>query len=489
MPVRPLDIPAARARSHGPAIGDRRRDLDGVAFAAAVNAYALALEARGVRRGDVVAAMLPNRAELVIAMFAAWRLGAAFTPVNPALTYAEAAHQLIDSKARLVIVDAESAGTLAAAPTPRIDVAALPLTSLAAPRPNDARADDIALLIYTSGSTGRPKGVMLDHANLAAMLDIMQAALGLTEADRALLVLPLFHVNALLVSVLAPLSSGGSTMVLEKFDRRSFWRDVESSGATYFSGVPAIYILLNQAGADEKPDLSRLRFAICGAAPMPAQAIAAFEARYGVPLIEGYGLTESTVAATLNPLAGPRKPGTVGLPMPGVEIRIIDEAGNDAPAGGVGEVALRGPNVMRGYLGRPEESAEALQGGWLRTGDIGRFDADGFLILVDRKKDMIIRGGENIYPKEIENALYEHPDVTEAAVVGRPCAVMGEEVVAFVALREGEAPNARALADFLKPRLAPFKRPRDIRILGALPKNGVGKIAKPDLRAALREGG
>ncbi len=489
MPVRPADISAARATSAAPALRDARRDLDGAAFAAAVTAFALALEARGVRHGDVVAAMLPNRAELVIAMFAAWRLGAAFTPVNPALTYAEAAHQLIDSRARLVITDAASAAILAAAPTPRLDIGALPFTSTAAPRPGDACDDDIALLIYTSGSTGRPKGVMLDHANLAAMLEIMQAALRFTPADRALLVLPLFHVNALLVSILAPLANGGSTVVLEKFDRRSFWRDVESYGATYFSAVPAIYVLLNQAAADEKPDLSKLRFVICGAAPMPAQAIATFEARYGVPLVEGYGLTESTVAATLNPLDAPRKPGTVGLPMPGIDIRIVDDAGDDVPAGAAGEVALRGPNVMRGYLGQPEESARVLKDGWLRTGDIGRFDGDGFLTLVDRKKDMIIRGGENIYPKEIENALYEHPAVAEAAVVGRPCAVMGEEVVAFVALREGGVSTADALADFLKPRLARFKQPRDIRVVDALPKNGVGKIAKPELRAALRTAG
>ncbi len=489
MTVRPRDIPAARAASSAPALSDPRRDLDGAAFAAAVSAFALALEARGIGRGDVIAAMLPNRAELVIAMFAAWRLGATFTPVNPALTLAEATHQLNDSRARLVITDAQSDTVLATAATPRLDVASLPFTTTAAPRPSAAQDDDTALLIYTSGSTGRPKGVILDHANLAAMLEIMQKALAFSAADRALLVLPLFHVNALLVSILAPLAHGGSTVVLEKFDRHTFWRDVSAYGASYFSAVPAIYVLLNQAPADEKPDLTKLRFVICGAAPMPAPAIHAFEERYGVPLVEGYGLTESTVAATLNPLSGPRKPGTVGLPMPGIEIRILDDAGAEVAAGASGEVALKGPNVMRGYLGQPEESARTLKDGWLRTGDVGRFDEDGFLVLVDRKKDMIIRGGENIYPKEIENAFYEHPAVAEAAVVGRPCPVMGEEVVAFIALREGEAADGETLGDFLKPRLARFKLPREIRFMAALPKNGVGKIAKPDLRAALRSGG
>ncbi len=486
MPVRPCDIPAARIASSAPALGDARRSLDGAAFARAVGAMALALEARGIRRGDVIAAMLPNRIELVVAMFAAWRIGAAFTPVNPALTVSEAAHQLADSAARLVITDAASARTLEANATPRIDVAALPLSGDAPLGPAQAGDADTALIIYTSGSTGRPKGVVLDHANLSGMLTIILRSLELTAQDRALLVLPLFHVNALLVSILSPLAAGGSAVVLERFDRHSFWRDVVASGATYFSAVPAIYVLLNQAGPLEKPDLSRLRFVICGAAPMPAPAIAAFEARYGVPLIEGYGLTESTVAATLNPLQGLRKPGTVGPPMPGVAIRILDDAGADMPAGAPGEVALSGPNVMRGYLGQPDETARVLKDGWLRTGDVGRFDEDGYLVLVDRKKDMIIRGGENIYPKEIENALYEHEAVAEAAVVGRPCAVMGEEVVAFVALREDAVADEPALNAFLKPRLARFKLPREIAFLPALPKNALGKIAKPELRAALR---
>lgn len=447
---------------------------------------ALAFEARGIRRGDVIAAMLPNRVELVLAMFAAWQIGAAFTPVNPALTLREAAHQLSDSGARLVITDASSARTLAASPTPRLDVSALPLTGAATLRPSQARNDDTALLIYTSGATGQPKGVVLDHANLIGMLGIMQQALAFTADDRALLVLPLFHVNALLVSILAPLAAGGASRILERFDRHSFWREVSASGATYFSAVPAIYVLLNQADPGDRPDLSRLRFVICGAAPMPAPAITAFEARYGVPLIEGYGLTESTVAATLNPLHGVRKPGTVGLPMPGIAVRILDEAGTDMPAGAPGEVALSGPNVMRGYLGQPEETARVLAGGWLRTGDVGHFDGDGYLVLVDRKKDMIIRGGENIYPKEIENALYEHGAVAEAAVVGRPCPVMGEEVVAFVVLRDDAVADEQALSAFLKPRLARFKLPRQISFMPALPRNAVGKIAKPELRAALR---
>lgn len=482
---RPADIPLGRRHQPGAALSDRTCVLDNAAFAEATASFARHFAALGVGKGDVIAAMLPNRVELVVAMFAAWQLGAAFTPVNPALTQGEAAHQLTDSAARFVICDSHSARVLDGLGITQLDVDDLPLRGAVLSGAASAEQDDIALLIYTSGSTGRPKGVMLDHANIAAMLEIMQRTLDFSATDRALLVLPLFHVNALLVSVLAPLAVGGSSVILEKFDRHGFWADVERYQPTYFSAVPAIYTLLNQAPAEEVPNVESLRFVICGAAPMPAQAIAAFESRYGVPLVEGYGLTESTVAATLNPIKGLRKPGTVGLPMAGVCIRIIDDAGNVLGGGETGEVAISGPNVMRGYLNQPEESARTLGGGMLRTGDVGYFDADGYLVLVDRKKDMIIRGGENIYPKEIENALYEHAAVMEAAVVGRPCPVMGEDVVAFIALRPGEAVTAEALSGFLAARLARFKLPKDIRFLDALPKNAVGKIAKPLLRQTL----
>jgi len=487
----PAEIPFTRGPADAPALEDARLKLDNAAFAGAVAAYALALAGHGLRRGDVLAAMLPNRVELVVAMFAAWRLGAAFTPVNPALTLREAAHQLDDSRAVLVIVDAASAKVLAPHGVAKLAVEALPLSADGASPPNAGQAADTALLIYTSGSTGRPKGVILDHANVTAMARIVARDLELGDADRALLILPLFHVNAIMVSILAPLAAGGGAVVLERFDRHTFWDSVVASRATFFSAVPAIYILLNQAPPGEAPALERLRFVICGAAPMPAAAITEFEARYGVPLLEGYGLTESTVAATLNPLAGPRKAGTVGRVMPGIELRILDDAGQPVAPGELGEVALAGPNIMRGYLNQPEESARTLAGGWLRTGDVGRLDEDGFLILVDRKKDMIIRGGENIYPKEIETVLYDHPAIAEVAVVGRPDPVMGEEVVAFVSLRpdadNAAAADPEALAAFAAERLARYKLPRSIRVLDALPKNAMGKIAKPDLRALLRQ--
>jgi long-chain acyl-CoA synthetase len=251
---------------------------------------------------------------------------------------------------------------------------------------------------------------------------------------------------------------------------------------TFFSAVPTIYALLTAQPADVKPDTSSLRHVICGAAPMPAEAIRAFEARYGVPVVEGYGLSECTVVATANPMDGVRKHGTVGVPLPGQQVRVVDPKDAPLPAGESGEVVIQGPNVMRGYLGRPEETERTLRGGWLHTGDVGRFDEDGYLVLVDRLKDMIIRGGENIYPKEIEEVLYAHPSVFEAAVVGRPHAVYGEEPVAFVAFRDGATAQPDELIEHCRHSLARFKTPRAIFVEDALPKNPVGKIDKPSLR-------
>ncbi len=417
--VAPFDIPFQRANPQALALRDERRELNNAAFADAVVAFAAFFAARGIGRGDVVAAMLPNRVELALCMFAAWRLGAAFTPVNPALTLNEAGHQLIDSSAKVVVTDAASATALAALSIEKIDVEALPFISGGAPAPAHAAESDIALLIYTSGSTGRPKGVMLDHGNVGAMIRVMRKNLEFLPSDRGLLVLPLFHVNALLVSLLTPLAAGGSSVILEKFDRHSFWDSVVSHEATFFSAVPAIYILLNQAPAAQTPDLSRVRFVICGAAPMPASAIAAFEARYKIPLLEGYGLTESTVGATCNPLAGPRKAGTVGRVLPEMDIRILDDAGRVLARGEIGEVALFGPNIMRGYLNQPEKTAEALRDGWLHTGDVGSIDENGFVRVTDRLKDIIITaGGKNITPSEIENQLKFSPFISDAVVVG-----------------------------------------------------------------------
>ncbi|WP_280298661.1 class I adenylate-forming enzyme family protein [Nocardia neocaledoniensis] len=470
------ELPDARAAfaPDAPCVADDHTVLSNAGFRDRVHAAAAVLHRAGVRPGDVVALVLPNRVDLVVALFAAWRLGAAVTPVNPGLTDDDIRYQLDDSGA-VVVVGAPDRNCVT------LDVAALaaPAGPVAAATPEDG----LALIIYTSGTTGRPKGVLLGHDNLAAMCAMIIDAVGLDETEHSLLVLPLFHVNGIVVSVLSPLLAGGRATLAGKFSATQFFGLVERVRPTYFSGVPAIYAMLVAQPAEARPDLSSLRRVICGAAPMPAELIARFEDRFGVPIVEGYGLSEGTCASTLNPVAGPRKPGTVGLPLPGQTITIVDVDGDPVPDGTPGEVVISGPNIMRGYLGKPEETAKTVRAGRLHTGDVGYLDADGYLVLVDRIKDMIIRGGENLYPKEIENALYRHPAVHEAAVVGRPDPVLGEVPVAHVVAAPESPVSAEELTAHCRDLLAAFKIPAAIVLTTELPRNPVGKIDKKRLRA------
>lgn len=476
-------LPDARARAD--ADGACLSDADGAVtngqFAGRVRVIAARLAEHGLGHGDVAAVMLPNRIELVAVMFAAWRIGATVTPVNPVLTDVEAGQQIADSRAKVLVSQERPApddGVVT------IDVSALPEGVAGAEAPPVATtAEDLALLIYTSGTTGTPKGVMLTHGNLAAMCAMAIEAFRITAEDHCLLVLPLFHANGIVLSILSPLLAGARTTIAPKFSMREFFSLVERVRPTYFSAVPTIYSRLATMDDSGQPDTSSLRLAICGAAPMPAELIGRFERRYGIVLVEGYGLSEGTCASVVNPLDGPRKPGTVGVALPGQRIRIVDDAGRDVPEGARGQVLISGPNVMRGYLGRPAETAKTIVDGWLHTGDVGRFDEDGYLVLVDRVRDMIIRGGENLYPKEIENVLYGHEDVLEAAVIGRPDPVYGEIPLAYVALRPGSTTTVDGLYERCRLSLSEFKVPADIIVRAALPKNAVGKIDKPSLRA------
>ncbi|RBO96497.1 class I adenylate-forming enzyme family protein [Nocardia puris] len=477
------DLPGTRRRQNpgAPCLSDDDVTLTAAQFDERVRRAAAALRSHGVGPGDVVAVMLPNTVTLVVTLFAAWYTGAALTPVNPALTNAEVDYQLTDAHAKVLVTDS----TYASGDTIVVSPAELLHPEPVATEPVRVGDAEPALLIYTSGTTGRPKGVVLDHANLNAMCAMMIDALGLSAADHSLLVLPLFHVNGIVVSTLSPLLAGGRTTIAGRFSPKTFFDRLVTSGATYFSAVPTIYTMLADLPPQVRPDTSRVRFGICGAAPASVELIEKFESRYGITIVEGYGLSEGTCASTLNPVAGLRKPGTVGRPLPGQRVRIADETGAPVPDGEAGEVLIQGPNVMRGYLNRPAETAKTLAGGWLHTGDIGYLDADGYLVLVDRAKDMIIRGGENIYPKEIENVVYQLPEVAEAAVVGRPSALYGEEPVLFVALNSGaDLPPERILAH-VGARMSKYKLPVDVTVLDELPKNAVGKLDKPSLRRAL----
>ena len=454
-----------------PCVRDDRTELTYRGFAERVEAAAEHFAAQGVGRGDVVAIMLPNQVELLVAMMAAWRIGAAATPVNPTFTAAEAGHQITDSGAVLV-VDAAS-------------VAQLPTSPSSSLPPAVTEPSDLALLVYTSGSTGRPKGVMLDHGNLDAMIASMSEGIQAQPDDHCLLVLPLFHVNAICVSFLTPMSVGAQLSVLQRFHPVEFLGAIERLRPTYFSAVPTIYAHLVALPEEVRPDVSSVRFAICGAAPAPPELLSAVERRFGFPLVEGYGLSEGTCASTCNPVDGVRKPGTVGPALPGQMVAIMAPDGTLLDAGERGEVVIKGANVMRGYLNRPEATAETLGDGWLHTGDVGILDEDGYLRIVDRIKDMIIRGGENIYPQEIENVLHAYPDVLEAAVVGAPHPTYGEVPVAFLSARPDAAIDVDAVLAHSREQLTKIKVPVAVHVLDALPKNPVGKIDKPALRARL----
>jgi long-chain acyl-CoA synthetase len=461
----------------GPCVADDAVDLDNTAFLERVRQAAAVLTRRGVGAGDVVAIALPNQAELVISLFAIWRLGAAATPVNPVLTRTEMQYQVDDAGAKVVI------GSDLELDADVLDVEELTAEPAdAAPEPVPVAGEDLALLIYTSGTTGKPKGVMLDHTNLLSMCEGAREWLKVTSDDHSLLILPLFHANGIVAGTMTPLLAGGRVTIAARFSPKTFFGLVAQARPTFFSAVPAIYAMLSALPDAAEADTSSLRLVICGAAPMPAELIQRVEERFGVVLVEGYGLSEGTCASTINPIDGVRKPGTVGLPLPGQDVAIVDEAGTPVPQGERGEVVLRGPNIMRGYLNKPEETARTIIDGWLHTGDVGLLDEDGYLVLVDRIKDMIIRGGENIYPKEIESVLYTHAEVLEAAVVGRPDDVLGEVVVAYVALRPEATVTVEALHALCQEQLAKYKLPVLIELLDELPKNPVGKIDKPTLR-------
>jgi long-chain acyl-CoA synthetase len=481
----PSELAASSPQS--PTVSDPDRSFTAEELDLAVAAARRRLAVEGVRRGDIVGLLLPNSTDFVVALFAAWSLGAAITPVNPALTPDEIEYQLGDAACSVTVTTTELRQKV---PDRRVVV---DLTAEApadgADAAVDVRPDEIALVIYTSGTTGRPKGVMLSHANTLAMASAVRQNLRMDSTTRTLLVLPLFHVNGIMVSTLAPLSAGGSVFVERKFDPTTFFSTLGSVGATYFSGVPTIYALLLTVPRPAPEQIASLRFVICGAAPASAELLRETEQLLGVPVLEGYGLSEGSCASTINPLEGVRKTGTVGLAIDGQQVRVVDGSGASVAPGELGEVVVSGPTVMVGYLNRPEETARTVIDGWLHTGDIGRLDEDGYLTIVDRLKDMIIRGGENIYPKEIETAAYGISGVTGAAAVGKPDPVMGEVPVLFLSVSAGAGISSETVMTALRTQLARYKLPTEVHFLDALPTNAVGKVDKPRLRRLAGVGG
>jgi long-chain acyl-CoA synthetase len=452
-----------------------------------------ALRRLGVGVGDRVVVLLPNCPEVMQAYGGILRLGAVIVPVVFLLSADEVRHILSDSEASVVITSSELASRVEGWTGTLVLVGGGPgglswdeiVAREADTFPIVDRADtDLAVILYTSGTTGRPKGVALSHDNLASNA---RSAASLYELDRsawALAVLPLSHSYGLTVMNAGNIL-GTKAVLLRWFNPELVLETIERFNVQSMAGVPTMYVYLLNYPDAARFDTSSMRAWGSGAAPLPLEIVEPFERRFGGRLMEGYGLTEASPVVSAHRLSGVRKLGSVGQPIPGVQVAIMDDDDRPVPVGELGEVCVRGPNVMQGYYRLPEETARALRQGWLHTGDVGRLDADNFLYIVERKKDLIIRGGFNIYPREVEEVLYAHPDVAEAAVVGMPDPLMGEDVLAVVALKPGATEEAEGIMAFCRERLARYKCPKRVRFVPSLPKSPVGKILRKELRAQL----
>ncbi|WP_319407304.1 long-chain-fatty-acid--CoA ligase [uncultured Desulfosarcina sp.] len=467
-------------------------------FGRQVNILANALKRQGFEKGDFIHVLVQNSPQTLVAYFAIQKIGAVAGPVNGWWKAPEVQYLLNDSKGRGLIVEDQYLPILdeikANCPhlekvievgdNPRsehIDFAALLAEGDESPVTCDGDADDTAYIFYTSGTTGNPKGVLLSHKNVLADVDGVTRALSLEENMTALIFLPLFHVNAMLSCTFA-LGIGLQIVLRRQFSASEFWEVVDRYKVNFWSAVPAVYQILLSDPTRQKYDLSSLQFGICGAAPLTEETMKNFQKTFGIPIVEGYGLTEATCVSTLNPRDGERKTGSIGLPLPGQNIKILDENGSECPRGNAGEICIGGDAVMKGYFNRPEETADTIVDGYLHTGDVGVMDDDGYIFIVDRIKDMIIRGGENIYPKEIDNLLATHPMIQEAATVGVPDDTMGEEVKVFIISLDDDLTEAEVI-EFCEKNLARFKVPKYVEIIeDDFPRSPIGKVLKKELR-------
>jgi long-chain acyl-CoA synthetase len=450
------------------------------------------LAARGIGPGTPIGIMLPNVPEFASVYYGILRTGAVVVPMNPLLKAREIAYYLGDSGAPVIFAwhvtapEVEIGAKEAGAEAILVDPATFPdilATASPAPQVVDRAAYDTAVVLYTSGTTGHPKGAELTHANLINNVEVSAVDLLQVGPDDIIFGgLPLFHAFGQTCTLNAAIMMGGSLTVLPRFDAAKALGILADQRVTIFAGVPTMFSALLHVPDRSDYDVSALRLCISGGAAMPVEVLRQFEDQFDCIVLEGYGLSETSPVASFNHPGRERKPGSIGTPIRGVEMRVVDASGAEVPQGEVGEIAIRGHNIMKGYLNKPDATAEAVSAdGWFRTGDIGRVDADGYYYIVDRKKDLIIRGGYNIYPREIEEVLYEHPEVAEAAVVGMPHPELGEEVGAAVALKPGATVTPDELRSYVKSQVAAYKYPRRVWIVDALPKGPTGKILKKEI--------
>jgi long-chain acyl-CoA synthetase len=450
------------------------------------------LSSRGVGPGDRVGVMLPNVPQFPACYWGTLRLGAAVVPMNVMLKARETGFYLTDSGAKVILVWDQFAAAAEAGAAESgcelISVSAEGFESLLPPVESvsdtpEAAPEDTAVILYTSGTTGTPKGAELTHASLGRNAEAAAKLFRLTAEDVVLGALPLFHSFGQTCAMNAALFAGACLTLIPRFDPATALEVLERHRVTVFEGVPTMYGALLNSHRGEDHDVSSLRVCVSGGASLPVEVMNAFEAVFGCKVLEGYGLSETSPVASFNHLDRERKPGSIGTPIEGVEMKVVDEDGNEVPEGEPGEVVIRGHNVMKGYWNRPDATAETItDDGWFKTGDVATVDRDGYFFIVDRKKDLIIRGGYNVYPREIEEVLYEHPAVGEAAVIGVAHNELGEEVGAAVALKPGEKVSEDELREHVKEQVAAYKYPRKIWFVDNLPKGPTGKILKREIQ-------
>ncbi len=497
---------AALAKPDKPAVILDQFKLDYKTLEALSNQVAGSLRAAGVKRGERVGLMLPNVPQFMVAYYGILKAGAVVVPMNVLLKAPEVAFYVGDSEAKILITwddfaaealkGAAQAGGVSTfvvmkpgdenVPEGARNFAELmqgsPVFDMEATDP-----DDTAVILYTSGTTGKPKGAELTHFNLYMCCNIGRGLVEVKEDDVALAVLPLFHSfgqsNVMNTAVL----NGLTITLVPRFDADKVLEVIQRDRVTLFFGVPTMYFALLHHPETDKYDTSSLRLGLSGGAAMPGEVMKAFEEKFGMTILEGYGLSETSPTATFNRSKEERRYLSIGKPVWGVEVKIFDEDDREMPHGkdSVGEIVIRGHNVMKGYFKKPKETAEAFKGGWFHSGDMGYIDAEGFIYIVDRKKELIIRGGFNVYPREIEEVLFSHPAVAAAAVIGVPDERLGEEVKAVVQLKPGQQASSDELIDYTKERVAAYKYPRTVEFVDALPMGPTGKILKKELKAQL----
>jgi len=456
------------------------------------NKFARALQSLGIKKGDRVCIFIQNSPEFIMAHYGILKSGAVTVPLNVMYRKHELRHMVNDAgavamvtsevnlpyvlevkknlknlKDLVVVSDAPPSGCLS--------FYGLMNKESDAPLPSQNAEEDLAVICYTSGTTGLAKGAMITHVNFISNISTLAELWELSESDKLLMALPMFHIHGLGIVIHGMAYCGYSMVLLERFEAQRALDEISRNKCTVFMGVPTMYIRLLEDGV-KTGDLSSMRLWTVGSAPMPVDALNKFREKFSAEILERYGMTETAVVITSNPLRGKKKPGSVGLPLPGVEVKIVDDDGNEVPTNEVGEIAVKGPSVMKGYWNKPAETEEAFKGGWFHTGDLGKLDEEGYLHIVGRKKEMIIASGFKVFPREVEEVIHAYPKVKEVAVVGLPDPVRGESVKAFVVLKDGMTAAPQELDEYCRKNLAAFKVPRTYEFVQSIPRTPSGKI-------------